>query len=143
MAAHSIDKDLIVNKIAIIRSNLKRLSEIKQKTKSEFVSDYKSVAASERLLQVAIEACLDIGHHLIAKKGFERPAEYRDIIIILGKEGVIPQEFAEKIKVMVSFRNRLVHLYDKISERELYDILKNNLKDIENYIAYIIIYLGL
>jgi uncharacterized protein YutE (UPF0331/DUF86 family) len=142
MAAYSIDKDLIINKIALIRSNLHLLQEIMRQPENEFISDYKSVAASERLLQVVIEACLDIGHHIIAKKGFERPAEYRDIIIILGKKGVIPHEFAERIKVMASFRNRLVHLYDRINERELYSILQNNLKDIENYVSCIVSYLG-
>ncbi|OGF68003.1 MAG: hypothetical protein A2Y62_20395 [Candidatus Fischerbacteria bacterium RBG_13_37_8] len=143
MAKHLIDKDLVLSKISTIRSNLRRLSDMTNKSESEFISDYISVSASERLLQVAIEAFLDIGHHIIAKKGFDRPAEYRDIMIILGKEGVIPPEFAEKVKVMASFRNRLVHLYDKISEKELYSILKNHLKDIENFITYIVSYLEL
>ncbi|MBI4639775.1 MAG: DUF86 domain-containing protein [Candidatus Tectomicrobia bacterium] len=36
-------------------------------------------ASAERLLQVAVEACFDIRHHIIASEGFSRPQEYREI----------------------------------------------------------------
>lgn len=39
---------------------------------------------------------------------------------------------------MVNFRNRAVHLYDEISDEEIYNIIQNHLSDFEGFIAHIV-----
>jgi len=39
---------------------------------------------------------------------------------------------------MVSFRNRVVHLYWEVDDNTMYRILQDNLGDFENYITYIL-----
>ncbi len=38
---------------------------------------------------------------------------------------------------MSKFRNMVVHLYDKIDEKEIYNIIKNHLEDFEYFIEVI------
>ena len=39
---------------------------------------------------------------------------------------------------MVKFRDRAVHLYDKVSDEEVYKIIKNNISDFERFIGIIV-----
>jgi len=59
----------------------------------------------------------------------------------LGEQGVISQGQAEKLRLMAGYRNRLIHFYHEIGDRELYLILTNNLSDIEDYVREIKAYL--
>ncbi len=49
------------------------------------------------------------------------------------------QQLGTLIK-MVKFRNRAVHLYDKIDEEEIYHIIQKNLSDFDDFIAAIVRY---
>lgn len=42
---------------------------------------------------------------------------------------------------MAGYRNRMVHLYYEVSSKEIYDILKNHLSDIERFIPEIVSFL--
>jgi uncharacterized protein YutE (UPF0331/DUF86 family) len=42
---------------------------------------------------------------------------------------------------MAGYRNRLVHFYDEVSEKELFQILRNNLGDIEEFVRQIAAFL--
>src|SRR3990172_13395825 len=120
-----------------VREYVKNLKELGKLPMEEFVSDFKATNSAERLLQISIEACLDIGNHIISRCGLERPREYKDVFIILGREGILQYAFGEKLIPMVKFRNRLVHLYWKVNEAEVYEIIQNNLKDIEEFVQHI------
>jgi len=39
-----------------------------------------------------------------------------------------------KIMEMAGYRNRIVHFYHEITNEELYEILQNDLKDIEQFV---------
>lgn len=43
-------------------------------------------------LQTAIEAMIDIGNHIISRKGFEIPKTYADTFEILHKNGIIEKK---------------------------------------------------
>lgn len=136
-----VNRELVLDRLSRVREYVKHLKELGRLSPEEFVSDFKAVGSAERLLHISIEACLDIGNHIISRCGLERPREYRDIFIILGKEGVLPYAFAERLIPMVRFRNRLVHLYWEISTEDLYSIIQTNLHDIEEFVHHIVEYL--
>jgi len=60
-------------------------------------------------------------------------------ILALGQAGIIPREFADKIKGMPSFRNRLIHDYlpNKFDAEKLYNNLQQ-LDDFRKFSQYII-----
>ncbi|QGP91525.1 hypothetical protein MGLY_08600 [Neomoorella glycerini] len=111
-------------------------------TKEEFIANNDNFAIAEHHLRRALEALLDIGRHIIAKKGLGRPEDYKSIITLLGKNGVIPMEFMLKIQGMAGYRNRLVHGYADVTAEEIYDLLKERLADFAEFVYYILDYLN-
>lgn len=98
-------------------------------------------SAVERNLQVAIQSLLDIGTHIIAEMGFELPDENKDIFRILGDEGILPTEFADRIKGMAGFRNILVHGYIDVDFEKVYHHLTNDLKDFKEFAHHVVNFL--
>lgn len=136
-----LNRELILDRMSRVRDYVKNLKELGKLPMEEFVSDFKATSSAERLLQISIEACLDIGNHIISRCGLERPREYKDVFLTLGREGILTYPFAEKLIPMVKFRNRLVHLYWEVDKEEVYEIVKNKLTDIEEFIKYVTEYL--
>lgn len=132
-----IDRKLILDRMSRIRENLKHLKELGKLSLEDFTSDFKVTGSAERLLQISIEACLDIGNHIISRCGLERPREYKDVFLILGRKRILPYSFAERLIPMVRFRNRLVHLYWEVSKKEVYQIIEDNLKDLEEFVQHV------
>lgn len=107
----------------------------------ELLDNHVLLSAVERNFHVAIECILDIGNHIIAEKGFETPESNEDVIRILGEEGVITPEFADRIKGLAGFRNILVHEYTGIDYRLLYDYLLHRLDDLREFARNISVFL--
>lgn len=97
--------------------------------------------ATERLLQTAIEACLDIGKHIIAQERFRFPQDNQDVFTILSEEGIVSQALCPRLCDMARFRNLLVHEYAKIDNAIVYGILKKRLGDFDAFARVIVEYL--
>jgi len=80
-----------------------------------------------------MEACIDIANYIISVKGFRRAEEYSEMFKVLKEEGVIGKELATKLEDMARFRNLLVHGYGEVDNRGVLEIIKHNLKDIEEF----------
>lgn len=120
-------------KIDVIIDNLEKLHLLKSKTYNDFISDFRNTDSALHRLQTSIQALLDIGSYIIASLGLRTPNTNAEIIEILSEAGYIP---TKKIKVyieMSQFRNRIVHLYNHIDTKALYDILVNELTDIKEF----------
>ena len=96
--------------------------------------------AIERNFHLVIESALDIGEIIISKEEFEKPEEYKNVILLLGKKDIIPKNFSEKFASAASFRNILVHLYEDVDVEKLIIYLKNNLEDFNKFKKYIVKY---
>ena len=108
----------------------------------EFTQDFTRVESAKHLLQVSIECCLDLAHHIIADAGLRTPADYYDSFVVLNEAGILPDDFMPTLRQMVSFRNRIVHLYWDADESVVYDILHNHLGDFDTFVQYILDYLA-
>jgi len=106
----------------------------------ELLNDDLLKSAIERNLQLAIESALDIGEVIISSENLEKPEDYRSIILILGKESVIPMDFANDFQEAAKLRNILVHMYTEVDTAVISQILENNLDDFDDYARYIAIY---
>lgn len=136
-----INKELIMDRISIIRDDVNRLKLIRDMSLSEFKKNKDNYAIAEHHLRRICEAALDIGRHIIAKRGFRKATDYTEIIDILSENTVIPTEFAGEFRKMVGFRNRLVHVYWEIAPEELYQVIKNNLDSFVEFYGYILEYI--
>jgi uncharacterized protein YutE (UPF0331/DUF86 family) len=106
-----------------------------------YSKDSLAMGAAKYYLQTGIEACIDIGNHIISSEGYRPPKDYRDVFTILLENEIIPDEVAHLLGQMAGLRNRLVHLYWQIDEELIYKYMKSNLIDFDRYSQLILEFL--
>jgi uncharacterized protein YutE (UPF0331/DUF86 family) len=132
------DRGKVRDKIAFLRRNLELLHALARTPDGAFTERSAEFHAAVRLLQISIETMLDIGSHIVAREGLGSPKRYVEVFDLLGGSGVIPPEFLDKVRSMVRFRNRAVHLYGEVDVGQVYRILKEDLGDFETFIDLIV-----
>jgi len=136
-----IDEEIIHAKIDIIETNLKLLKEIGSQKFESFSKNYRDIQAAKHSLQESIEACLDIGNHIIAERGYRRADDYKEIFEILEEEGLIESRLSRRLQEMAGFRNILVHRYGEIDLNRIYLIITQELEDIGEFLSNILMVL--
>lgn len=128
----------IINNLREFRRKLDTLARYSEK---DLLNDFTKVESTKHLLQVSIQSCIDIAHHIVADEGFRVPNNAYDTLTVLRDEGILSDVIMPKMRQMISFRNRVVYLYWDIDEKMLYQILQERLNDFEAYIAQILAFL--
>lgn len=133
-----VDLDTLNSILNNLQRSLKKLAILAELSEKHFLQNFTNVESAKHLLQVSIECCLDIAHHIVADEGFRTPTDYYDTFVILHENKILPADFMPTLRQMVSFRNRLVHLYWDIDDATIYQILQENLRDFNTYTSYIL-----
>jgi len=124
-----------------LMSLIKRNTETLNKLNSDVVKDYIMLNAVLHLLQVSIQAMIDLSSRLIVELGYKIPSTYGELPSILRELNVINNEDALTMKRIIGFRNVIVHGYVDVSidlvkrimaNKKYHDILLISLK-IFNY----------
>lgn len=127
-----LDRERVLAKIDTLNGYLRELREILP----ESFEDYQRIEkrrACERLLQVCIESVIDICALIVAGFQLGLPAEEDDLFEKLEQAGIISSFRKEALKRMKGFRNILVHVYGRMDDRMVYEILQNQLGDFEAF----------
>jgi len=133
-----INKQFINERLLLIHSFLKELHELAALDKNSFLSQKRNVAAAESFLRRTLEAIFDIGRHILAKTDhIDLSTEYKSIAKGLIEIGIVDKKLGETLIQMAGYRNRLVHMYNIISDEELYQVIQLNMKDIEDFVSEI------
>jgi uncharacterized protein YutE (UPF0331/DUF86 family) len=109
---------------------------------SQFFLDLKNFERTKAIkysLACAIEDLVRVSLHLIVSMGLGKATvSGAEAITILGNNGIIPKEFAEKIKRLPGFRNRIIHDYlpNEFDAEKIYEGLQN-LEDFKSFSRYI------
>ena len=128
-----VDRDLILHKLHRLQGYIDELKEAEDITWEVYQKDLRSKRFVERTLHLCLEEMMDISQHIISDEGWETPQTYRDIFRILADHGVIPKEELDLFGRMASFRNILVHHYEKIDDSIVFGIFKKHLPDLEYF----------
>ncbi|MBN2059412.1 MAG: DUF86 domain-containing protein [Deltaproteobacteria bacterium] len=96
-----------------------------------FIQDRRNLWSAESCLRRAIEAMMDLGRHISAKAFGRGISEYKEIATVLSENRILSDKEIELFKTLAGYRNRMVHFYHEISEKELFDICSSQLSDIE------------
>lgn len=128
-----LDKGVIMARLARLDEYSFRLKRFESISIEEYLGDYDVQAIVERNLQLAVQVCMDIANYIIARKKLSFPADQENIFMLLGREGVITRDLANRIKGMVNFRNILVHDYIEIDSKKVHGMLKQGLKDFNDF----------
>ncbi len=128
-----INKEIIKAKLNAMRENLVKLKAELEATDEALKKDDRAKSALERYFQLVVDAAVSINEHIISEENLEVPDDYFGTFPILGKAGILPMEFAEKIAPSVGLCNQIIHQYEKI---DVYLMLQNIRKNIHQYDEY-------
>jgi uncharacterized protein YutE (UPF0331/DUF86 family) len=119
----------VQERVARLRRLADRLSSFDDYDRSDDARDI-----AERNLQIAIEACLDIGKIIISQKKLPEPKDYKGVFLALAQAHVIQSETTRFLAEMAGARNILVHGYDKVDDGLIYGVLKRHLNDFDVFL---------
>jgi uncharacterized protein YutE (UPF0331/DUF86 family) len=131
MSPGQVSERVVTARIGWTRDMLARIRALPLESFERFTADARSVAAAESYLRRALEALLDLGRHVLAKALGVAATEYKDIPKRLNETGILSAEDAAVLARLAGYRNRMVHFYREIAERELYEICGGQLADVE------------
>jgi uncharacterized protein YutE (UPF0331/DUF86 family) len=138
-----IDRDLISRKMVLIMEDLRRLEPLAGKPVADYAASPTDEALAERFLERIIGRMIDINYHLLTETGAAPPRDYFESFVALGREGVLPPEFAARIAACAGLRNRIVHLYDTIDPARVHEALQAALRDVPEYLKHVGARIGL
>jgi len=129
-----VDRELLSRKISQLREYLAALGDADDITWEKYDEDLRLRAFVERYLQLCIEKVIDIGNHFVSFYRWREPEGYRDIFQVLRENKVIPREHLATFQNMASFRNMLVHRYERTDNEVIFGIFKKRLGDFDLFI---------
>ena len=134
-----LDTYRISERLSLIRENSRFLEKnYKGVPKKRFFEDEAFNASAERLLQVAVQACIDISNHITSSLGFKKPKEdTAETFRILYKEGILTEEFSKTMVSITGYRNVLVHGYLDVDREETYKNINFHLDNLAKFAQYI------
>jgi uncharacterized protein YutE (UPF0331/DUF86 family) len=136
-----VDVQTVTERLEALKAYLAELDHYAQYSLGELTTDFVKYRAVERSLQLAAQAVVDIATHIISADYNARVEDYRQAIESLGKEGVLPSAFAERLAPIAGFRNILVHEYLAVDPIKLYDMLIHGRTDLQEFGHRVVKYL--
>ncbi|QEE18021.1 DUF86 domain-containing protein [Promethearchaeum syntrophicum] len=106
----------IINRIAFIKTNLSLLKKLIPSNIELYINNQTIQLAIERLLQIIIEAIMDICIQLVGYLNLGIPKSETNILDLLEKK--IPS--VNKLRELKKFRNVLVHQYVRIEPQKIF-----------------------
>jgi len=135
-----IDRERVLAKLDELDGYLAELRSIAP----ERFEDYQRVEkkrACERLLQVSVEAVVDVWALLVAGLRLGLPGEEDDLFEKLAGRGVISPPVAGTLKRMKGLRNLLVHEYGRINDELVFTTVRHRLGDFDAFKGDILAFL--
>lgn len=129
--------EIIVNKLIKMEEYISELEEFKPETYMEYKNDQLKRYAIERLIQLIIDLALDVNNILIKKSDHYPAQDYFSSFLELVDLEILPEEFAKDIAPSTGIRNRLVHEYEKVNDKLVYQNLDKLIKYYLDYIKYV------
>ena len=125
------DKEKILKIVSELRKSVRRLQSLRNLSQDKFIKDPDKIGSAKYHFIVAIESSIDMCNHIISRNGYRVPEDYADTFRVMAEVGTITEDFSEELIKMAKFRTRLVHIYWEINDKQLYQILQNNLDDLK------------
>ncbi|MEM3566735.1 MAG: HepT-like ribonuclease domain-containing protein [Candidatus Bathyarchaeia archaeon] len=107
-----------------IDQQVSQIEELVKELKSE-----KSYRGTERLVQLTIQALLDLGVMVLSAAGGRTPKGYSEIGTLLLDLGILNEKDAKVLRSMAGMRNILVHAYATVDRNLVMNSVSKLMKD--------------
>jgi uncharacterized protein YutE (UPF0331/DUF86 family) len=126
------------DRLLFIERSVQSLERFKSVIPAEFQANPDNFRIAYYDLYIALEACMDIGTHILSRIPGQKPKSYKDIPLLLAENKLMPEKFAaEKLVPMAGYRNRMTNFYHRLEAAEILEIIKAHLGDFEEFSRYI------
>jgi uncharacterized protein YutE (UPF0331/DUF86 family) len=92
--------------------------------KIEDLNDKRNFYAVSMILFSLLNRVFDLGSEVALSQNLGIPSTYREIFVLLQKNGCIEQPLAKDMIKLVTYRNLLSHEYHGITEEQLFQLTK-------------------
>lgn len=131
---------ILLQKLSVIEQSVAQLRSLTPLSVSELETDWRSRRAIERLLQICVEAVIDICQRILTLEQQSPAGSGGEAVRRCVEIGVLGSE--EPYRQMVQFRDFIVHRYEQVEVEILVGILKRQLKDFDRFREEILRYLA-
>ncbi|MBS3080117.1 DUF86 domain-containing protein [Candidatus Pacearchaeota archaeon] len=125
MKSKKIDENKVLSKIDQINSYLEEIEVIKPIDIEEYKNSIEKKRAIERLLQISVEAVIDICYIIVSGLKLGVPSDEDVLFEKLAEKKIISNKLTNTLKEMKGLRNILVHKYAHVKDERVYENLDN------------------
>ncbi len=133
-----IDTHLIVSKADKVERCLKRILKKRAVTLEKFLSDIDRQESILFNLQMAIQNCIDIAAHIVSDEDLGVAGSTNELFYFLQDNDYLSLNMTEKMVAAVGFRNLVVHEYEIVDLKRVYQIIQKDIFDLKNYIKEVL-----
>jgi len=76
-----VDPDTLASILSNLRDSLEKLDILAALPQDLLSQDFTNLESAKHLLQVSIECCLDVAHHIVADEGYQSPENNYDTFV--------------------------------------------------------------
>jgi len=131
--AMEIDRDKVLAQLRLLDVDLRRLREKASLAEENYLADLDAQDAALRRFQTAVEACSNIGNHLIARLRLRIAEDYAGVFTVLGEEGILTRELAARMVELARFRNLIVHMYWRVDHVRVFREMAQRIRALEEF----------
>ncbi|MDY6820549.1 MAG: DUF86 domain-containing protein [Deferribacterota bacterium] len=136
-------RSVVIDKLLKMDHYINELEEAKPACYQDYIRNKILNYGIERLIQLIIDLALDINNIIIKDKDRPPATDYFNSFIDLVEIGVLEHEFAYKIASSTELRNRLIHEYEKIDNKIVYQSIDKTCQFYRDYMKKISTYIGM
>lgn len=137
-----VNKSIVQRKLKRMKEYLHELDSFHNMSYSDYVSSFRNKRTVERLIQLIVDAAVDINSHVLVDEGFPPPGDAFHSFIRAGEIGVFPAAFARAIAPSTGERNIIVHEYEAIDDGLVFDSINETLQMYREYVRYYLKYIS-
>ena len=138
-----VDKDLLLAKASSVKRYIKRIEEKSKIDLDTFLSDIDRQEIVLFNIQMAVQNCIDIAAHIISEEGLGIPGSTSEMFYLLEENAYLDRQITEKMVKAAGLRNLIVHEYAKVEIKQIFDIAKKNMTDLNEYLKLILKKVGI
>ena len=131
----------IPRKLKRLMKYLNTLEPFSILTLAEYLDNYNHQLAVERLLELIIQASLDVTRSLLKQQHQVNPTTNADVFLAAAEYGLINPDLSESLAEFGKFRNVLAHMYEEIDPEIVFLTIQEALTLFPQYVRQITSYL--
>jgi uncharacterized protein YutE (UPF0331/DUF86 family) len=137
MGFMTIDINSVHRRLEFILDYLNEIKPLASISLDEFLHNRYLLRAAERLLEITIQAAIDINNHLLKELSQTSKQSNADVFLKLSRLGVITPELAQLLSESGKFRNRLAHRYDDVDPEIVFSVINEVLEQYPLYVEQV------